>query len=47
MAVFVRKCLEGAQSPDAAQVLMAVRGTFNQTVFVRELSVCQQLLGWE
>lgn len=39
-AVFVRKCLDGAQSPKAAQVLMAA---FNETVFVRESSVsgCQ------
>lgn len=40
-AVFVRKCLHGVQSPKAAQVLMALRGAFNETVFVSELSVCQ------
>lgn len=40
-AVFVRKCLDGVQSPNEAQVLMAARGTFIETVFVRELSVCQ------
>lgn len=44
-AVFVRKCLCGPQSP--AQVLMAARGAFNETVFVSELSVCQWLSGQE
>lgn len=47
VAVFVRKCLEGVQSPNAAQVLMAARGAFNETVFVSELSVCQWLSGQE
>lgn len=46
-AVFVRKCLDGVQSPNAAQVLMAVKGAFNETVFVSELSVCQWLSGQE
>lgn len=40
-AVFVRKCLDGARSPNEAQVLMAARGAFIETVFVSELSVCQ------
>lgn len=39
--VFVRKCLDGLQSPKAAQVLIAARGVFNETVFVSGLSVCQ------
>lgn len=46
-AVFVRKCLDGVQSPNAAQVLMAARGAFDETVFVSELSVCQWLSGQE
>lgn len=46
-AVFVRKCLYGPQSPDAAQVLMAARGAFSEMVFVSELSVCQWLSGQE
>lgn len=41
--VFVRKCLDWVQSPNAVQVLMAARGAFNQAVFVSELSVCQWL----
>lgn len=45
--MFVRKCLDGAQSPNEAQVLMAVRGAFNEAVFVSELSVCQWLSGQE
>jgi len=43
-AVFVRKCLDGVQSPNAAQVLMAASGVFNETVFVRDspsVSGCQ------
>ncbi len=44
-ALFVRKCLDGAQSPNAAQVLMAARGAFNETVFFlvscRSVSGCQ------
>lgn len=46
-AVFVRKCLYGPRSPNAAQVLMAARGAFNEMVFVSELSVCQWLSGQE
>lgn len=43
MAVFVRKCLDEMQRPNAAQVLMAVRGAFIQSLFVSKLSVCQWL----
>lgn len=35
-AVFVRKCLDGVQSPNEAQVLMATRGVFHEPVLDSE-----------
>lgn len=44
--MFVRKCLYGAQSPTAAQVLMAWMVAFSDIVFVCELSVAVVTLGF-